>query len=124
MPVGGGAKRYLEHNGPAGVRDCVCSGVARARLPCISKGECDVGAGSAIKFSGPYAVKPVKVCGRRVGTANSVIPTTIRRREQVVQVETMVFATCVNPIYLEVVFGTGVICVGPTMDFKAVGNAP
>src|SRR5437016_13783579 len=119
-PVRGSARRYLEHNGPAAVRDCVCGGVACARFPCISKCECDGGAGRAIILSRPDAVKPVKVCGRRVGAANSRIPRTIRRLESVVQVETMMFATCINPIYLEVVVGTRVICIGPTMDFKAV----
>ena len=36
----------------------------------------------------------------------------------------MVMATCVNPIYLEVVLGTGVIGVGPAMDFKPCVTRP
>src|SRR5439155_25732605 len=71
------------------------------------------------KFYGPVAYKGVKPCGRRIGGANTRIVKTIRRYEQVVQVET-VFGPGPSPIYLEVVFGTGEISVGPAMDFKTV----
>ena len=117
---------HVEHNCAAGC-DEVCGGVwgwgrvagVPPRLPCIGKGEVDGGATCAIKFSGPVAYKGVKPCGRRIGAANTRIVKTIRRYEQVVHVET-VFGPGCSPIYLEVVFGTGGIGVGPAMDFKTV----